>query len=146
MRHRNAFAGWLVTSVMVSLCVAAGPPVTPASVSGLRDKVAAAVARDVPSGLAGARPMSAICRFWIRYFRCPPMSRLRVASVRAGYTPGSWLLRLECRSRRDCLPFDVVLHAPGSGGTRELWCEFAPPRVQEVASPAQLRRSELGRP
>ncbi len=119
MRHRNAFAGWLVTSVMVSLCVAAGPPVTPASVSGLRDKVAAAVARDVPSRLP-TTPDGGNLQVLDPLLSLPSDVRLRVASVRAGYTPGTWVLRLECSSRRDCLPFDVLLREPGSGGTREL--------------------------
>jgi len=43
--------------------------------------------------------------------------RLRVADVRSGGTPDLWLLRMECGSRSDCMPFEVALRyrpaAPG---------------------------------
>lgn len=41
----------------------------------------------------------------------PPGSVLHLVSARAGFTPGTWLLRLDCSSRRDCLPFHALLRA-----------------------------------
>jgi hypothetical protein len=49
----------------------------------------------------------------------PLGSTLRLVSARAGFTPGTWWLRLDCSSRRDCLPFhavlrtaDIAVHSP----------------------------------
>lgn len=41
----------------------------------------------------------------------PSGSTLHLVSARAGFAPGTWLLRLDCSSRRDCLPFHAVLRA-----------------------------------
>jgi hypothetical protein len=44
----------------------------------------------------------------------PAGAALHVVSARAGFTVGTWLLRLDCASRRDCLPFHAVLRMPES--------------------------------
>jgi flagellar basal body P-ring formation chaperone FlgA len=122
----GAFVGLQMTLVlvaMVDVCVAAGPPVAPASISELRDKVAAAVARDVPSSLAGQDAGN--LQVLDPLLSLPSDSQLRVTSVRTGYSPGSWLLRLECASRRDCLPFHVVLRAPGVGRRESFGADLA---------------------
>jgi len=76
--------------------------------SALRQKVAAAVARDLQSGPAGE---TAAIELLDPALSLPSSSELRVTSWRAGYSPGSWLLRINCFSRRDCLPFHVVLRS-----------------------------------
>lgn len=109
-----AFAGWLVTVLlsMVDISVAAEPASVGATgMSSLRDIVAAAVARDVPFAIAAVQD-AANLQLLDPSLSLPPDARLRVTSVRAGYSPGSWLLRLDCASRRDCLPFHVLLRAP----------------------------------
>jgi len=116
VRRGCAFLGLLMTLVvlgMVTVCVAAGPLAAPAGRSELRDKVAAAVARDLSSSLA-AVPDAGNLQVLDPLLSLPSDSQLHVTSVRAGYFPGSWLLRLDCASRRDCLPFHVVLRAPGA--------------------------------
>jgi len=42
----------------------------------------------------------------------PPDAQLRVTSMQSGPQPGTWWLRVDCTSRRDCLPFHVILRAP----------------------------------
>jgi Chaperone for flagella basal body P-ring formation len=116
VQRGGAFVGLLMTLVlmaMVDVCVAA-EPVAPASISALRDKVAAAVARDVPSSLA-ATPDVGNLQVLDPSLSLPSDADLHVTSVRAGYPPGSWLLRVECASRRDCLPFHVVLRTTRAG-------------------------------
>jgi hypothetical protein len=60
----------------------------------------------------------------------PSGSTLRLVSAKAGFTPGSWLLRLDCSSRRDCLPFYAVL-GPGDADAN-------------VANPQDSKRSWPG--
>lgn len=49
----------------------------------------------------------------------PPGASLHLVSVRKGFTPGTWLLRLDCSSRRDCLPFHAVLSAAAGGAASQ---------------------------
>ena len=42
----------------------------------------------------------------------PAGAAIRVISARAGFAAGTWMLRLDCASRRDCLPFHAVLRMP----------------------------------
>jgi hypothetical protein len=46
----------------------------------------------------------------------PAGASIHVVSARAAFVRGSWLLRLDCDSRRDCLPFDAVLRLPEAAG------------------------------
>ena len=116
MRRSGALLGLLVTLVLwcgVHGGVAAELSAVPSRSSPLQDKVAAAVARDVHFGLAAAVDLGNL-QVLDPLLTLPSDSKLRVTSVRAGYAPGSWLLRMECASRRDCLPFHVALRAPGA--------------------------------
>jgi len=42
----------------------------------------------------------------------PAGAALHVVSARASFAAGTWMLRLDCASRRDCLPFHAVLRMP----------------------------------
>jgi hypothetical protein len=44
----------------------------------------------------------------------PPGAAIHVVSARPGFTAGTWMLRLDCDSRRDCLPFHAILRMPKS--------------------------------
>ena len=114
MRRCSAILVLLVMLSGVERCRSAELPVREqASSSALQRKVAAAVARDLQSGLISESSGSNL------QVLSPPLSvpagaELHVTSVRVGYSPGSWLLRMDCSSRRDCLPFHVVLHSPAA--------------------------------
>ncbi len=118
MRRSGAFRELLLVTLAllgaVNVCVAGGPLVAPAGNSALQDKVTAAVARDMRCSLA-ALPDASDLQVLDPLLSLPSASKLRVTSVRAGYLPGSWLLRLDCVSRRDCLPFHVLLRVPAAG-------------------------------
>ena len=117
MLSRAATFGSLVVPVLlcgIEMCVAAEPSVREqSSFSDLRQKVAAAIARDLQLDLPNDSPGNNL-QVLAHTPSVPSGSELHVTSVRAGYSPGSWLLRLDCSSRRDCLPFHVVLHSPGA--------------------------------
>ena len=116
MRRSGVFLGLLVTLVLscgVHGGVAGELSAVPPRNSPVQDKVAAAVARDVRFGLTAAADFGNL-QVLDPLLTLPSDSKLRVTSVRAGYAPGSWLLRMDCASRRDCLPFHVVLHVPGA--------------------------------
>ncbi len=49
----------------------------------------------------------------------PAGASLHLVSVRKGFTAGTWLLRLDCSSRRDCLPFHAVLSTPAGGAASQ---------------------------
>jgi hypothetical protein len=98
----------------ITMCSAAErPALAPVSASALQQKVAAAIARDLQSDTADATTGSSL-QVLAPSLSVPPDSELHVVSVRAGYSPGSWLLRMDCSSRRDCLPFHVVLYSPAT--------------------------------
>ncbi len=42
----------------------------------------------------------------------PAGAALHVVSARTFFAAGTWMLRLDCASRLDCLPFDAVLRIP----------------------------------
>ena len=114
MRRCSAILVLVVMLSGVERCRSAELPVRKlASSSALQRKVAAAVARDLQSGLISESSGSNL------QVLSPPLSvpagaELHVTSVRVGYSPGSWLLRMDCSSRRDCLPFHVILHSPAA--------------------------------
>lgn len=59
----------------------------------------------------------------------PAGSSVHLVSAAKGFTPGTWLLRLDCSSRRDCLPFHALL------------------RIEDLGvEPAHPRQSMLGLP
>ncbi len=45
----------------------------------------------------------------------PAGAALHVVSARTFFAVGTWMLRLDCASRRDCLPFHAVLRMPEAG-------------------------------
>jgi hypothetical protein len=45
----------------------------------------------------------------------PAGSSLYLVSASKGFTQGTWLLRLDCSSRRDCLPFHALLRIADLG-------------------------------
>ncbi|HLY65451.1 MAG TPA: flagella basal body P-ring formation protein FlgA [Chloroflexota bacterium] len=82
-----------------------------ASAIALRQEVAAVVGRDLKIGFPAVKletqlqlltPLSAL----------PAEAGLRVTSTRAGFSRDTWLLRLACRSTRECLPFYALLRCP----------------------------------
>jgi len=89
------------------------PALATASASALQRKVVAAIARDLQFDTADETTWSNL-QVLAPSLSVPLDSELHVVSVRAGYTLGSWLLRMDCSSRRDCLPFHVVLHSPAT--------------------------------
>lgn len=100
-----------VTSLLLSaivLCVGEGL----AQTVGLQAQVARAVARDV-----GIDTQASSTHFGVQILgaelRVPEQARLHVATVHAVAGAGTWLLRLECSSRLECLPFEVVLRTRG---------------------------------
>ncbi len=98
----------------ITKCSAAEKPVLAlASASALQRKVAAAIARDLQSDTADGTTGSNL-QVLAPSLSVRPGSELHVVAVRAGYSPGIWLLRMECAPRRDCLPFHVVLHSPAT--------------------------------
>jgi hypothetical protein len=48
------------------------------------------------------------------YTSLPAGAAIHVVSARQGFTPGTYLLRFDCASRRDCLPFHAVLRMQGA--------------------------------
>jgi len=109
---------------------AAEPPLSPLRPSALHDKVLAAVMRDLHFGLALGQDASRL-QILDPLLSLPSGAELRVASVRAGYARGSWLLRMDCSSRRDCLPFHVLLRAPfGSDNVAEAGQDSTPEQMQ----------------
>ncbi len=98
-----------VLAVVVLSCCAAGPAWAQSPISSLQREVAAALARElranVDEGASGLRILAP-----------PGMSllahaKLHVISVHPGFSPGSWLVRMDCSARIDCLPFHVVLNS-----------------------------------
>ena len=105
--------GYLVVLWLMALsCFAAWRPVLAQSpASSLQSKVAVAVARDLQfnSDQQGGQ---------LQILAPPAMSlpagaKLHVVSVRGGFSPGSWLVRMACTARSDCLPFHVMLRSTG---------------------------------
>jgi len=116
LRRTIAFGSLVVLALLccTEMCVAAEPSMLEqSSFSVLRQKIAAAVARDLQPGRVGESPEDNF-QVLAPTLAIPSGSELHVTSVRPGYSPGSWLLRMDCSSRRDCLPFHVVLRSPGA--------------------------------
>ena len=107
--------GYLVVLWLMALsCFAAWRPVLAQSpASSLQSKVAVAVARDLQfdSDQIQASQLQILAP---PAMSLPAGAKLHVVSVRAGFSPGSWLVRMDCTARSDCLPFHVVLRSTGS--------------------------------
>ncbi len=97
---------------MTLSCLAAGRPALAQSpTSSLQRKVAAAVARDLQFG--GEQQDTHLQILAPAAMSVPAHAQLHVVSVRTGFSPGSWLVRMDCAARSDCLPFHVVLRSTG---------------------------------
>ena len=81
------------------------------SPSPIQQQAAEAVIRDLGID-SGGRFVEQNLKVLAPYTALPAGAAIKVVSARAGYTPGTWLVRLDCTSRRDCLPFDAVLRVP----------------------------------
>ena len=112
--RRGAFLGWqmMVLLGLIKVAVAAGPADVLADNSSVRGKVAAAIVRAMPSSAAALQD-AANLGVLDPLLTLPSHAELRVTSVRSGYDAKSRLVRLECASPRDCLPFHVVVRGTG---------------------------------
>jgi hypothetical protein len=74
------------------------------------------------------------------YTSLPTGAAIKVVSARAGYSAGTWVLRLDCVSRRDCLPFHAVLRVPqlNTGGLPE--GESGKPKLTAVQFAAAVKQ------
>jgi hypothetical protein len=100
-----------ITSLLLSaLVLCAGDGL--AQTVGLQVRVARAVAHDL-----GIDIQDSSTHFGMQILgsevQLPEQARLHVAAVHAVPGSAAWLLRLECGSRLECLPFEVVLRARG---------------------------------
>lgn len=98
----------LVTSGLLLLCA----PEALAETPGLQAQVARAVAHDLGIEVPGS---SARLELQILgpEVRLPGQARLHVEAVHDLPGGGVYLLRMECGSRLECLPFEVVLRSHG---------------------------------
>jgi hypothetical protein len=99
---------------MILACLATGrPALAQEPGSPLQRKVAATIARDLQFG--GANQSSQLKILAPAAMSLSARSELHVVWVRPGFSPGSWLVRMDCAARSDCLPFYVVLRAAEPG-------------------------------
>ncbi len=105
MGHTGYFATlW----AMALSCFMIGLP-APAqrTASSLQRRVAEAVVRDLH--FDGEDPASQLQILAPPTMSLPAQVKLHVVSVRPGFSPESWLVRIGCAARRDCMPFHVLL-------------------------------------
>ncbi|HLI62828.1 MAG TPA: flagella basal body P-ring formation protein FlgA [Terriglobales bacterium] len=113
-QHRRfPMAGVLVVSAAVWLAGVQGgwALLAPAAI---QQQVAEAVAREL--NISQESQVEQNLQVLAPFRSLPSGAAVQVISIKPGLTPGSWLVRLDCASRRDCLPFDAVLRIPGAGG------------------------------
>jgi len=122
---------WLLllvgTAALVSTAVAAT----------LQSRVEAAVFRDLGLEALGA-DSSLTARVLSSGVQVPDEAQLRVAAVHKASAANDWLLRLECDSRRSCLPFEVLLRSSAASELRILneHAGIGPPVVEPKLSMA----------
>ena len=110
--YGRAHPGWLEVRIALWLLVfalAAGP-CAPAQTQAttLQQKAAAAVARGL--GIAiGPEQIERNLKLLGSPGSLPAGASLHLVSAKPGLSPGTWLLRLDCVWRPDCLPFHAVL-------------------------------------
>jgi hypothetical protein len=107
--------GFFQTLLAMALsCFMAGlPALAQSTASSLQRKVASAVARDLH--LVGEDETGHLQVLAPPAMSLPARAELHVVSVRPGFSPESWLVRVDCAARSDCLPFHVVLLSPSTG-------------------------------
>lgn len=101
-----------VMAILVAPAFAASPAAAP-DAALLQLKTAAAVERDLGLAVNAGRGEARL-QLLDGPHSLPPGARLYVASVKPGFAPGSFFLRIDCTSRRDCLPFEVLLRTENS--------------------------------
>jgi hypothetical protein len=106
--------------------------------TAIQQQAAEAVARDL--NLSSESQVVQNLQVLAPFRSLPPGATIQVISIKPGFTPGSWVVRLDCASRRDCLPFDAVLQMPGAGGGTP--SAKVGPRIYKVAlkAPALTKR------
>ena len=114
--------GWLV----IALLLYAGSEL--AQSEDLQTRVARAVTRDLGISLQAASP-NLVLQILGPEVRVPHEARLQVTSVHAVAQADDWLLRLECGSRLECLPFEVLLRTRGQPPS-------TPPGIPAMSAPA----------
>ncbi|MGB8885558.1 MAG: flagella basal body P-ring formation protein FlgA [Candidatus Korobacteraceae bacterium] len=124
---------------------APGGAATSAEGGGLRQQVAAAIARDLGVSRKAAETDLVLLATMPTL---PPGEQLHVVSVKPGFTPGTWFLKLDCSARPDCLPFAALLRSDDldlSGGRRQGRSGLTPavrPRRILLAADAMVVRGE----
>ena len=98
----------LLTAAVLS-CWATWPAWAQSPISSLQHEVAVALTRDLQTNVE--ERTSELRILAPPGIVLPAQAKLHVVSVRSGFSPGSWLVRMDCSARVDCLPFHVVLHS-----------------------------------
>lgn len=116
--------------------------------TAIQQQAAEAVAREL--NISPASQVEQNLQVLAPFRSLPSGASIQVISIKPGHTPGSWLVRLDCVSRRDCLPFDAVLRMPAAGSTpspgagsqtRKAAAE-APALAMRIAAPPLARRGD----
>ena len=105
----------------------------------LQARVERAVSRDLGIRVKDPNPTFAL-QFLASEVRVPEHASLRVAAMHSAGGRGTWLLRMECGSLRECLPFEVVLRgrkplAEAVEGTHPTTASIVPPSRVDVGVP-----------
>lgn len=96
-------------AIALSWFVIGSPATAQVETPSLQQKVAEAVARDLQLTVGDQASQMQILA--PATMSLPERARLHVVSVRSGFSPESWLVRVDCTDRADCLPFHVILHS-----------------------------------
>jgi hypothetical protein len=94
-------AGWVLWDASVYALPNSSPIQQQAAEAVVRDLKLEAASEIVERNLEVMAPFTALA----------PGATIHVISARAGFA-GTWLLRLDCAARRDCLPFYATLQLP----------------------------------
>lgn len=99
--------------VLAALAVMAQMAWALPSPSPIQQQAAEAVVRDMRLG-SGSTLVGQNLEVLAPFTSLPAGAAVHVVSARPGFSAGTWMLRLDCASRRDCLPFHAVLRMPES--------------------------------
>ena len=100
--------GAIVSVLLLGLC----PGFAQGAVPVMPSQIAYVVARDLGWNLQDSSVPTTI-RVLAPDLRLPPDAQVHVAAVFPSRTNGTWLLRMECSRRVECLPFGVALQGLG---------------------------------
>jgi hypothetical protein len=104
---------------------------------GLQAQVARAVAYDLGINAQDSSPQFGV-QILGSEVRVPEPARLHVATLHAVAGAHTWLLRMECSSRVECMPFEVVLRGRGQHHASFLNLHTrssSPPSGSRIAAP-----------